>query len=117
MKLAPNLANNPAEYEAILACLMIAIGENIKKLVLKSDSQLVVRQILGEYEARDENMATYLDKVKNLQKRIDVEFVLILREENQVADSLSHIFSPLQGSGGILGASIGYGYTPYRGSP
>lgn len=43
--------NNEVEYEAILAGLRLAKSLEVRHLVIFSDSQLVVKQIVGEYEA------------------------------------------------------------------
>ena len=44
-------SNNEAEYEALLAGLRLARDMNIKVLHIYSDSQLVVNQFMGEYQA------------------------------------------------------------------
>ena len=56
-------SNNEAEYEAILVELSLALTLSASKLETCSDSQLVIRKIQGEYEAKDEHMARYLSKV------------------------------------------------------
>ena len=45
--------NNKAEYEALIAELNLAKDMGIKKFDIRSDSQLVVNQLLGTYQARD----------------------------------------------------------------
>ena len=45
-------SNNEAEYEALLTGLRMATDMSIKALDIYSDSQLVVNQVLGEYQAR-----------------------------------------------------------------
>lgn len=45
--------NNEAEYEALLAGLLLTKEVQVEALVIFSDSQLVVYQIRGEYQARD----------------------------------------------------------------
>ena len=57
-------SNNEAEYEALLAGLRIARELKVENLGIVSDSQLVVNQILGEYQARGVRMATYLAKAQ-----------------------------------------------------
>ena len=51
--------NNEVEYEALIAGLDLAKGLNIKNIQVFSDSQLVVRQLNGSYEARDQRMTAY----------------------------------------------------------
>ena len=46
-------SNNEAEYEVIIARLDLAISVSSKKIVIRSDSQLVVGQVNGEYETGD----------------------------------------------------------------
>ena len=58
--------NNQAEYEALIVGLRIAKDLKVDKLRAFSDSQLVVRQTKGEFEAKDPVMAKYLQKVKEL---------------------------------------------------
>ncbi|XP_028056781.1 uncharacterized protein LOC114260792 [Camellia sinensis] len=52
-------SNNEAEYETLLAGLKSALRIKALELVVFSDSKLVVNQVSGEYEARDEKMAKY----------------------------------------------------------
>ncbi|KAL6324716.1 hypothetical protein AAG906_017056 [Vitis piasezkii] len=52
------------EYEAILFGIDLAFTISAIKLEICNDSQLIVRQIRGEYEAKDERMARYLSKVQ-----------------------------------------------------
>ena len=48
----------------------------IKKIDIRSYSQLVVNQLLGTYQARDLKMASYLDHVKTLQSTFE-EFNIV----------------------------------------
>ena len=86
--------NNEAEYEALIAGLMLAKDMGIQKLDVRSNSQLVVNQLLGTYSARDAKMISYLSHVKKLQSSFD-EFNItqVLRLENSHADSLVNLGS------------------------
>ena len=55
-------SHNEAEYEALLVGLWLARDMNIKVLDIYSDSQLVVNQVMGEYQARGLKMVAYLKK-------------------------------------------------------
>ncbi|KAL0458252.1 UNVERIFIED_CONTAM: Gag-Pol polyprotein [Sesamum latifolium] len=55
IKLEYPFSNNEAKYEAFLAGGELALAVGAKKIVIYSDSQLVVNQVRGSYEARDEN--------------------------------------------------------------
>ena len=85
-------SNNQAEYEALIVGLQIAKDLKIKKLRAYSDSQLVVGQTRGEFEAKDPVMAKYLQKVKELTPSFQYLNILhIPRKDNTSADSLSHL--------------------------
>uniref|UniRef100_A0A2N9EWZ5 Integrase catalytic domain-containing protein n=1 Tax=Fagus sylvatica TaxID=28930 RepID=A0A2N9EWZ5_FAGSY len=58
--------NNEAEYEALLARLKLFKSIGVKSLTLKSDFQLIVGQVKGEYEAKEDRMKKYLMVVKDL---------------------------------------------------
>ena len=58
--------NDEAEYETLIAGLVLAKDMGIKKLDIRSDSQLVVNQLLGTYQARDLKMVSYLEYIKTL---------------------------------------------------
>ena len=86
--------NNEAEYEALIAGLDLAKSLNVKSIKVRSNSQLVVRQMNGTYEARDQRMSAYLIKAKHLQSTFD-EFSIeqIPRSENARADALASLGS------------------------
>ena len=56
--------NNETEYEAVLAGIDLAKFLSSEKLIIRSDSQLVVRQVKEEYETRDQRMVKYASLVK-----------------------------------------------------
>ena len=58
--------NNEAEYQAAIASLHLCKALEAKHVRLRMESQLVVNQILGEYEAKEPSMQKYLAKIKNL---------------------------------------------------
>ena len=53
IRLGFSASNNESEYEAILAGLELAVVVSANRLLIKSDSQLVVRQVNEEFESRD----------------------------------------------------------------
>ena len=63
--------NNKAEYEAILIGLMIGIALGAKKILLKSNFELVIVQIKGEYEAKEGRMQKYLKLMNQLVQEFD----------------------------------------------
>ena len=58
--------NNGAEYEALIAGLMIVKELEVDRLQAYSDSQLVVGQVSENYEAQEDSMAKYLEKIKEI---------------------------------------------------
>ncbi|XP_073362239.1 uncharacterized protein [Aegilops tauschii subsp. strangulata] len=80
--------NNTAEYEGLLAGLRIAIELGIKKLIIRGDSQLVVRQVNKDYQSQ--LMKTYVKEVRKLEERFDgLQTEHVPRAENSIADHLS----------------------------
>jgi ribonuclease HI len=84
--------NNVAEYEALIACLRRAQALPCTKLVLSSDSELMVRQIRGQYRVKDKNLQRYYQLVKQLLASAPFRFeiVHIEREKNHEADQLAN---------------------------
>uniref|UniRef100_A0A2N9IPA1 Uncharacterized protein n=1 Tax=Fagus sylvatica TaxID=28930 RepID=A0A2N9IPA1_FAGSY len=86
--------NNEAEYEALLTGLRIAKELGANRLKIRSDSQLIVGQVNGEYEAREDRMTKYLKLVRNALKWFDeVVLVQVPREQNTEADALAKLAS------------------------
>ena len=84
--------NNVAEYEALLACLAKARELGCSELVVHSDSQLMVRQLLGQYKVKDRNLQRYFRKVKQLIQDAAFLFTInhVERKENLEADLLAN---------------------------
>ena len=57
--------NNEAKYEALLAELKMAKTLGVTELDVHNDSQLVVGQVNGDYEAKEERMLQYLNLVRH----------------------------------------------------
>ena len=60
--------NNEVEYEGILMGLRLGKALGVKNLLIRSDSKLVVEQIKGEYEAKEERMQKYLRLTRHLTR-------------------------------------------------
>ena len=87
-----NISNNTTEYEGLLVGLRVAIGLGISKLIVKGDSQLVVKQVNKEYACPQ--MAPYVEEVWKLQRRFgSFRAAYVPREENTSADQLSQLAS------------------------
>ena len=67
--------NNEVEYETILTGLKIARALGAKNALLRSDSQLVIGQVKGDFEAKETRMQRYLKLTNQLVSKFDqVEF-------------------------------------------
>jgi ribonuclease HI len=83
-----NATNNQAEYEALILGLHEA-SDHTKELKCFLDSELVVKQLKGEYRVRDEKLKPLYDKIKKLEEGFEkVTFHHIPREKNKLADLL-----------------------------
>ena len=58
------VSNNETEYEAILAEVNLIKFVSSKKIIIRSDSQLVVGQVNGEYQKRDQGMVKYASLIR-----------------------------------------------------
>nr|XP_023904376.1 uncharacterized protein LOC112016102 [Quercus suber] len=82
--------NNEVEYEALLKGLELAKSVEVKLILILGDSQLIMSQVNGMYEAKEERMRKYLNRVMRLMKKFEeINFVQIPREENMEADTLA----------------------------
>ena len=63
LKFSFEASNNETEYEALVTGLKLAKDIRAKRIEILSDSMLVVQQLKGEYEAKDEGMIKYLQVI------------------------------------------------------
>jgi ribonuclease HI len=84
--------NNVAEYEALIACLKKAATTGCTKLIVYSDSQLMVRQLQGLYKVKDKNLQKYFQQANRLIRSGQFAFEIshIEREQNRDADLLAN---------------------------
>ena len=84
--------NNEAEYKGILTGSRLGRALGIKHLLVQNDSKLVIGQIKGDYEAKEERMQKYLKLMKHLiQEFEEVEFVQVPRSQNTATDEISKL--------------------------
>lgn len=82
--------NNIAEYTALIWGLQEALKLKADEILVKTDSELMYKQIIGEYKVKHENIKPLFDQVKNLVAGFkQVEFKHVPREQNQEADKLA----------------------------
>lgn len=90
---SPHSTNNVAEYSGAI-CGLEWLNQRgyAGSVVLRGDSQLVIRQMTGEYAVEAEHLRAYHDRLKALCARFaSVSFEWVPRTENQRADELSKI--------------------------
>jgi ribonuclease HI len=82
--------NNEAEYAALMAVLDAAVEAKVQHLDVYGDSQLVVRQVNGEWLIKAKELVPLCRTVLNLKAQIpNVTLRWIPREQNSEADALS----------------------------
>jgi len=83
--------NNVAEYEGLIRGLQRSLQLGVSALTVKCDSELMVRQISGEYKVKSALLLPLFQKVRRLLEKMEAATVKhIPREENQLADSLAN---------------------------
>ncbi len=84
--------NNQAEYRAIIAALENAIRLGASQVDIRSDSELVVRQINGQYRVKNAALKPLYQRVKQLQSQFKgFTITHIPRQQNIEADSLANM--------------------------
>jgi len=83
------ITNNQGEYSAIIGGLEVAKKMKISNLECFLDSELVVKQLNGEYKVKDEKLKILFQRVKKLEEDFDsISFNHVPREKNKLADKL-----------------------------
>lgn len=81
--------NNVAEYRALVAGLERAVEIGVRELEVVSDSELVVKQMRGEYKVKNRALQDLFLEASRLARRIHrVTYTAVRREHNELADRL-----------------------------
>jgi len=81
--------NNVAEYRALIAGLEKAVELGIDELEVVSDSELLVKQMQGEYRVKNEALRDLNDEANSLEQKLGrVRYKAVRREHNELADKL-----------------------------
>ena len=81
--------NNVAEYRALLAGLEAALARGVTDLEVVSDSELLVKQMRGEYKVKNRALQDlFLDASRLARKIRRVTYTAVRREHNELADRL-----------------------------
>lgn len=83
--------NNAAEYQGLRLGLLLADQLGRRRIACRLDSELVVKQMRGEYRIRNPRLREMAETVRELCARFEhVEFVHVRRSGNTVADGLAN---------------------------
>jgi ribonuclease H / adenosylcobalamin/alpha-ribazole phosphatase len=81
--------NNVAEYRGLLAGLEAAFERGVEEVEVVSDSELLVKQMRGEYKVKNETLRELVDDAHALADRLGrVRYTAVRREHNELADRL-----------------------------
>jgi ribonuclease HI len=84
-------SNNVAEYQALIHALKYALDRGARRVKVFSDSELVVRQISGQYRVKHADMIPLHGKARGLLARFEEASVShVRREQNKDADRLAN---------------------------
>ena len=82
--------NNVAEYLALLEALQHAVSVNARTLHVYSDSEVVVKQMTGEYSCRSPRLHSLNWTCRKLARGVEFSIAHIPREHNREANHLAH---------------------------
>lgn len=113
--------SNIAEYYGLVAALDYATGHGIRALRVRSDSELLVRQMQGRYKVKNAALKPLHERAQKLARALDY-FVIehVMREQNRDADALGNLALDRGGSVGnssTSGTSLGAATRTTPGSP
>jgi ribonuclease HI len=94
--------NNVAEYVALLEALQCALSLKAQRLHVYSDSQVVVRQMTGQYNCRSSRLYSLNWVCRKLSRSIDFTISYIPRADNAEANSLAGAAAQRQSSPPLL---------------
>ena len=81
--------NNVAEYRGLIAGLEKALELGVTNLEVVSDSELVVKQMQGDYKVKNETLRELNDRATDLARRLEkVAYTAVRRAHNELADRL-----------------------------
>jgi len=84
--------NNVAEYNGLLAALEWAVAHQQPHVHIRADSELLVRQMRGEYKVKNAGLQPLYARARLLVQQLDrVKFEHVRRELNKEADRLSNL--------------------------
>lgn len=87
--LPPNTTNNVGEYSGLLLALHLATSLDVEIIQIRSDSQLIVNQMLGKWPVKNEGLRPYFEAARKAAAKFDsITISWVPREKNKRADAL-----------------------------
>jgi len=89
----PQATNNVAEYTGVLKALEWALAQGFEneKLIVRGDSELVIKQLKGEYKVKSPSIVGLFTRVRDLAAKFSsISFGWVPREENKDADAMTN---------------------------
>ena len=84
--------NNVAEYRALITAMEEARKLGAKRVVIRGDSELIIKQMRGEYRVKNPDMKALYDEAQSLITEFEhAKIEHNLRDKNELADSLANL--------------------------
>lgn len=84
--------NNVAEYRALITAMEEALKLQARRVIIRGDSELVIKQMRGEYRVKNPAMKALYDKAQALIAQFDLATIEHnLRHKNELADTLANL--------------------------
>ncbi|MGB2624492.1 MAG: reverse transcriptase-like protein [Candidatus Acidiferrum sp.] len=106
------MTNNVAEYYGLIAALDYAQSHNIRALRVESDSELMVKQMQGQYKVKSDDLRPLFERAKKMSMGFEsFRIEHVYREQNREADALANealdeTSGPPLGAGGPVKAAV-----------
>ncbi|XP_075082271.1 uncharacterized protein LOC142166802 [Nicotiana tabacum] len=86
-----------AGYKACILGIKMAVDMNVKELLVRGDSDLLIHEVQGEWSTKNVKILPYMHYVKELCKKFTkIEFKHVPRIQNEFADALATLSSMIQ---------------------
>jgi ribonuclease HI len=85
------MTNNVAEYYGLIAALDYAESHSVRAIRIESDSELLVKQMRGQYKVKSEDLRPLFERALKMSKAFDsFRIEHVYREQNREADTLAN---------------------------
>jgi ribonuclease HI len=85
------MTNNVAEYYGLIAALDYAQSHSVRAIRVESDSELLVKQMRGQYKVKSEDLRPLFERAKKMSQGFDsFRIEHVYREQNREADALAN---------------------------